>query len=114
MSSPERGGQITLFLRPSVSTVSCHELRSRGAEFSNYLGFGSGGVTKHSIAAQAMSREAKMHGGGVPKMRDGGVTASLQRIGATGYIKQEAAATISNAMRSVGLKNRNDCQIRML
>ena len=53
-----------------------------------------------------MSVEVKrMHayygGPGVPKMDDGGVTASLQSMGALGYIMPAAGIALHNALRQV-------------
>eukprot|EP00928_Gymnodinium_smaydae_P050447 TRINITY_DN34010_c0_g1_i1.p1 TRINITY_DN34010_c0_g1~~TRINITY_DN34010_c0_g1_i1.p1 ORF type:complete len:312 (+),score=23.13 TRINITY_DN34010_c0_g1_i1:224-1159(+) len=50
-----------------------------------------------------MSMEARCCGGGVAKMQCGGVTASLQSIGASGIVKQEAADSIGKALRGYGV-----------
>ena len=45
------------------------------------MGYQAGGIKKGSMGAQGMSLEARVYGGGVPKMTEGGVSASLQASG---------------------------------
>ncbi|CAE7242247.1 DGCR14 [Symbiodinium sp. CCMP2592] len=52
--------------------------------------------------------EARAHGGGVPSIKRGGVTASLQSVGATGMIKPEAKHAIAAALRRARLISDRD------
>ena len=63
---------------------------------------------KGSSAALGMSLEARACGGGVKSLRSGGVTASLQSIGARGCIKAEARKNLAIAMRKLGLISERD------
>ena len=68
------------------------------------MGYTSSGIQKGWYAARGMSLEAKFYGGGVPKMAHGGITASLQSIGATGHIKPAAYNSLSHALEASGMK----------
>ncbi len=83
-------------------SVSCRELQAAAPYLANQIGWEKGGILKYSIAAKAMSTEARAYGGGVPKMSDGGVSASLQSIGATGYVKPMAATSLRTALGRYG------------
>ncbi len=85
-------------------SVSCRELQAAAPRLAHQAGWESGGILKSSIAAQAMSMEARAHGGGVPKMCNGGVSASLQSIGATGYVKPTAAKSLGIALGRYGAR----------
>ncbi|KAJ1456474.1 hypothetical protein M885DRAFT_517216 [Pelagophyceae sp. CCMP2097] len=64
------------------------------------MGFGAGGIVKGSPAAYLMSVEW-LYGGGVGrKMKDSGLTASLQSVGATGRVCSQAAHVINRALQS--------------
>lgn len=82
-----------------VQRISCRDLLARGPELAEYLGYEAGGIRKGSRAALGQSMESCAYGGGVPSMRRGGVTASLQSIGSTGMIKPEAKDAIAAALR---------------
>ena len=84
--------------------TSCQELRANGPWFADKMGYTSEGISKYSLAAQGMSIEAIANGGGVPPMREGGITASLQSIGACGYIKPAAEAAIQDGLVRGGIK----------
>ena len=92
----------------SVERISCRDLISRGPEIAQHLGYDSGGIRKGSTAASGHSMEACACGGGVAPMRRGGVTASLQSIGATGQIKPEAKLALTEALRRAGLISDRD------
>ena len=87
----------------NVDRISCLQLMSRAPEIAHHLGYAPGGIQKGSRASMGMSREARAFGGGVPSMELGGVTASLQSIGASGTIKPEAKRAIAAALRKVGI-----------
>jgi len=92
----------------NVERISCQQLLSRGPELARHLGYSSEGIEKDSWAARGMSVEARSHGGGVPSMQYGGVTASLQSIGATGMIKPEAKRAIAAVLRQAGILTDRD------
>ncbi|CAK9053267.1 unnamed protein product [Durusdinium trenchii] len=92
----------------SLDRISCSQLMSRGVELAQHLGYKTGGIDKGSPAAQGMSIEAQASGGGVFGLKDGGVTASLQSIGASGYVKPEAKANLAAHMRRCGLISERD------
>ena len=94
-------------------SISCGQLIRRGVELAQHLGYRTGGIHKGSLAAQGMSIEARDHGGGVPGLKDGGVTASLQSIGASGYVKPEAKANLAAHMRHCGLISERDYLIAL-
>ena len=52
--------------------------------------------------------EARASGGGVPSMLSGGVTASVQSIGATDAIKPQAKRAFAEALRRAGLISDRD------
>jgi len=91
-----------------VDRISCRQLLSRGPELADHLGYSREGIRRGTHAACGMSVEAKAHGGGVPSMCSGGVTASLQSIGATGQIKPEAKRAIAGALRRTGYITERD------
>jgi hypothetical protein len=66
------------------------------------LGWEEVGVKKGSFAARIMSKETKACGGRLRSMCFGGVSASLQSIGSTGLIKDEAHDSLE-AFRKRGL-----------
>ena len=101
---------ITTFLGKQVSYTSCRDLKSRAPDIAHGLGYGSiygSGIIKGSLAAEGMSIEAKATGGGVPSMKDGGVTAALQSIGDYGSVKSDAARSIHDALVRGGIKGRD-------
>ena len=51
-----------------------------------------------------MRKEARANGGHVPKMVDGGISASMQSIGAMGYVKADASLALSAALQKAGIK----------
>ena len=95
---------VLSFFSPKARGVPCSMLRANAPKIAYQLGYTGGGITKGSFAAKGMSMEAKAHGGGVPSMTDGGISASLQSIGAVGYIKPEAEESISTALGRAGMK----------
>ena len=97
----------------SLNKFSCNQLVQRGVELAQHLGYNSGGILKGSYAAQGMSIEARACGGGVYGLKDGGVTASLQSIGANGFIKPEARDNIAAHMRRCGLISERDYLISL-
>ncbi len=100
MSNPA----VVTYLSPFARGVPCSYLRDHAADIAHNIGYESTGIQKGSFAAEGMSREARACGGGVPKMVDGGVSASLQSIGATGYIKPAAEQATSYALARAGMK----------
>lgn len=80
--------------------TDCRELIANAASIVRPLGFQCGGIQKGSAAASAMSAEARMFGGCVPKMQHGGITAALQSIGSTGLVNAVAQNVIQNALNS--------------
>lgn len=99
---------VVYFLGSQVLPGTCREMVARGPEICNSMGYTTYGIQKSSLAADGMSIEARANGGGVPKMRNGGITASLQSIGAAGYIKPEAAASIHDGLVRGGIKRGGD------
>lgn len=95
----------------SVERVSCSQLLSRSVELVRHFGYEEVGIKRDSDAARGMSIEAKASGGGVKRMRLGGVTASLQSIGATGMVKPEARDAIACAMLRLGLLHGRDALV---
>jgi hypothetical protein len=95
---------IESYLGSQISSANCRELRRNASVYAHNFGFSDIGIQKHTSAATAMSIEARANGGGVPKMRDGGITASLQSIGASGYLKDSAAQAIHDGMVRGGIK----------
>jgi len=81
------------------------DLRARAPAIVNSLGYYCNGISKGSRAAKGHSMEARANGGGVPSMLEGGITASLQSIGATGRIKPSAAQTLHDGMVRGGIKS---------
>ncbi|GAX81436.1 hypothetical protein CEUSTIGMA_g8866.t1 [Chlamydomonas eustigma] len=61
------------------------------------LGYGPSGIVKRSLGAQGMQKE-RQELGYVPSMKEGGVSASLQSIGATGRVKPAAARALAAAL----------------
>jgi hypothetical protein len=88
--------------------ISCRQLLQRGVELAQHLGYKTEGIKKGSYAARGMSLEARACGGGVYGLQQGGVTASLQSIGANGYIKPQARDNLAAHMRSRGLISERD------
>ena len=86
-----------------LAHVSCEQLRSRGVDLANFLGYRASGIVKGSQAARLMSQEAKCSGGRVRSIRQGGISASLQSIGATEVIKPEVSRIIAHELRQGGL-----------
>ena len=95
---------VLSFFSPKARGVPCSTLRANAPEIAHQLGYSAGGISKGSFAAQGMSMEAKAHGGGVPSMTNGGISASLQSVGAVGFIKPEAEESISAALGRAGMK----------
>jgi hypothetical protein len=95
---------VVIYLYTPVAHLSCSQLRERAPTICNELGYGSTGISKGTLASYAMSLEAKANGGGVLPMKYGGITAALQSIGATGRIKDAAAASIHDALVRGGIK----------
>jgi len=87
----------------SLDKISCNQLVHRGVEIARHLGYSTAGIEKGSFAAQGMSIEARAYGGQIYGLTAGGVTASLQSIGAAGYIKPQAKENIAEHMRRLGL-----------
>ncbi|CAE7947248.1 ESS2, partial [Symbiodinium sp. KB8] len=92
----------------NLQCISCRDLLSRGPELAEHLGYQFVGIKKGSHAALGQSLEARAHGGGVPSMMRGGVTASLQSIGASGIIKPEAKHAIAAALQRARLISDRD------
>lgn len=88
---------VTLGL--SGTSISCSQLKSRGADLAHHLGYAPTGIQKGSPAARVMSNEAKRYGGTIPSVKDGGITASLQSVGASGSFKQHPTENIRRALR---------------
>lgn len=86
-----------------VRSISCRQLLSRGVELAQFLGYERRGVKRGSEAALGNRLEACANGGGVPKMKHGGITASMQSIGSSGVVKDEAVSAIAHALRRSGL-----------
>ena len=76
--------QLVKVLAPSVQGHSCAELHVRAPAIVHNMGYQARGIVKGSMGAQGMSLEARASGGGVPKMTQGGISSSLQSIGASG------------------------------
>ena len=66
------------------------------------MGYTSEGISKHSAAAKCQSLEARLYDGGVPKMRNGGVTARMQSVGATGKKKTVCGAELLERLALAG------------
>lgn len=96
---------VVSFFSPKARGIPCSTLRANAPEIADQLGYTGGGIQKGSFAAMGMSREAKAHGGGVSSMVNGGISASLQSIGAVGFIKPEAEESLSAALSRAGMKN---------
>lgn len=92
----------------SLQRVSCEDLISRGPELAEHLGYLPHGIQRDSIAARGMSHEARASGGGVPSVEEGGVSASLQSIGARGSITPKAQRAIYLALKRMGLLRDNE------
>ena len=92
----------------SLDRISCNQLVHRGVEIARHLGYSTAGIEKGSCAAQGMSIEARAFGGQIYGLTAGGVTASLQSIGAAGYIKPQAKENIAEHMRRLGLISERD------
>ena len=100
--------------RLTRSKMSRRTLRKKAPDIANYLGFGPqcfdepcGGIARGSVAAWAMSVEARAHKGKVPPMMAGGVTAALQSIGSLRSIKPEAEHALHHcigSMQQLGLQ----------
>lgn len=88
--------------------VSCRQLLPRAGELVNYAGYERVGISKYSWAAEGMCREARARGGGVAKLRDGGITAALQSIGASGVVKKKAHETIAWTLQRTGFLREDD------
>jgi len=83
---------------------SCATLTDRAPEaLVRPMGFGAGGIVKGSPAAFAMSVEWRCGGGTGGKMEHGGLTASLQSVGATGAVGCQAAHAINRALQTQGV-----------
>eukprot|EP00798_Chlamydomonas_sp_ICE-L_P024842 gene24842-10496_t len=95
---------IATYLSPQARGIPCRDLKARAPEIANYMGYHSGGIQKYSMAAEGMRREARTCGGGVPSMANGGVSASLQSIEATGMVKVDAERSLSDALTGLGMK----------
>ena len=83
--------------------VTCSQLMSRGVDLVCYLGYEETGIKLGSSVARGMSIEARARGGGVLSMREGGLTAALQSVGATGVINEFVRETIARELRRWGL-----------
>lgn len=86
-----------------LSRISCSQLQSRGVDLARHLGYSAGGIQKGSQAARAMSREAKQNGGTIPSVKEGGVSASLQSVGALGSVIPKPMENIRRTMQRNGL-----------
>lgn len=86
-----------------LDRISCNQLVHRGVEIARHLGYSTAGIEKGSCAAQGMSIEARAYGGQIHGLAAGGVTASLQSIGAAGNIKPQAKENLAAHMRRLGL-----------
>jgi len=95
----------------SMDRVSCQQLLADGPNIARQLGYTRGGIQRGSYAALGMSLEAKRHWGKPTKMSRGGVSASLQSIGAKGVIKPEAYKSISYALGQESLKLDTDAYL---
>ena len=80
----QQNSSIVCFLAPAAQGCSCADLRAQAPQIAHYMGYHTGGIVKGSMAAHGMSLEAHANGGKVPKMKHGGVSTSLQCIGAPG------------------------------
>ena len=78
------------------------QARATGVDIAHRMGYTPAGVSKGSLASKGMGIEARANDGGVPKMGDGGITASMQSIGATCDIKPQAAASIQAGLARAG------------
>ena len=87
----------------SLERISCNQLVHRGVEIVRHLGYSAAGIEKGSLAAEGMSIEARAYGGQIHGLAAGGVTASLQSIGANGYIKPQAKENLAEHLRRLGL-----------
>ena len=113
---------VVNYFAPQAGGNSCSQLRQYASVYANNLGYSTSGIGKGSFAAQAMSYEARASGGGVRSMREGGISASLQSIGATGRIKSEAESALCQAFntlggrqaRGIGHRGSNTCQIQQM
>ncbi|KAK3278915.1 hypothetical protein CYMTET_13179 [Cymbomonas tetramitiformis] len=88
--------QVSSFTSPDSST----SLGRFGglAQIAATNGWEPGGIQKGSNAAKFAKAERAYNGGSLPKMTEGGVSASFQSIGATGRIKPAAEASLMSAM----------------
>ncbi|KAL7549807.1 hypothetical protein ACHAWF_013081 [Thalassiosira exigua] len=101
--SRDNGSLMLLHARTlKLKKVSCEQLLSRGPDLSNFLGYRAGGVVKGSQAARLMSGEAK-ECGKLWKMEDGGLCASMQSVGALGFVKPEARENVRRVLQRLGL-----------
>lgn len=86
----------------SLQSISCKQFLSRGVDIVRHLGYEKGGIKQNSWASQGMRVEARRFGGNVPAMSEGGVTASFQSIGATGYYKPQAISSVLKSLQHEG------------
>lgn len=82
-----------------ILRLSCEDLLSRGPELAANLGYSSDGILEGSPAARGMSIEAIANGGVVPSVDMWGLTASLQSIGARGYVTAEVHRAMLIALK---------------
>jgi hypothetical protein len=66
------------------------------------MGYTFEGIRKHTLAAKCHSIEARLHGGRVPNLRSGGVTASMQSTGATGRSKGHIGTLLLEGLAKAG------------
>jgi Interferon-induced 6-16 family len=69
------------------------------------------GIVKGSQAARAMSVEAKQCGGMLPSVQHGGITASLQSIGAFGEVKPLPHEKVRKALHEAGIPTIGESEI---
>ena len=95
-----RSEQVTLrsFFSPDVVSI-IHQ-----PALASNLGWKVEGIVKGSFAAKIMSKETRSCGeqGGLRKMKNGGICASLQSIGSTGEIKAQANQNLTTFQERAG------------
>ena len=87
---------------------TCAQLCSRGVELCRHMGYDSRGITKGTVAARSMSKEARCRKRrgykGCKPLKFGGITASLQQIGALGRIKPRARRSLRRGLLRTGVR----------